>query len=120
VDINQVDKYGIPLLNHAVNFNQLVMVKQLIRLGAKVNQEDKGGFTPLLVAVTYLHTDIAKVLIENYADVTLADNDGLTPLQQAQIKGDKNLQYLLIQGNRIKTFLIFSASNYYPNPPFDA
>jgi hypothetical protein len=97
VDINQVDENGIPLLNHAVNFNQLAMVKQLIRLGAKVNQGDKSGFTPLLVAITYLHTDIAKALIENYADVTLADNNGLTPLQQAKIKGDKNLQYLLIR-----------------------
>jgi flagellar biosynthesis/type III secretory pathway chaperone len=97
VDINQVDENGIPLLNHAANFNQLAMVKQLIRLGAKVNQGDKSGFTPLLVATTYLHTDIAKALIENYADVTIADNNGLTPLQQAKIKGDKSLQYLLIR-----------------------
>lgn len=97
IDINQVDKNGIPLLNHAVNFNQLAMVKQLIRLGAKVNQGDKSGFTPLLVAVTYLHTDIAEELIKNYADVNLADKDGLSPLKQAQIKGDKNLHYLLIR-----------------------
>lgn len=97
ININQLDEYGIPLLNHAVNFNQRVMVKQLIKLGANVNQVDKNGWTPLLVAVTYSHIDIAKELIKNYADVTLANKDGLTPLKQAQIKGDNSLLYLLIR-----------------------
>ena len=108
-DINQVDEYGIPFLNHAANFNQLAMVEQLIELGAKVNQTDENGWTPLLVAVTYLHTDIVKALVKNYADVTIADKDGLTPLKQAKIKNDKNLYNLLIA--RLEKQQYFNISN---------
>jgi len=96
-DINQPDKYGITLLNHAVNFNQKKMVEYLIQAGAKVNQTDESGWSPLLVAATYGYTEIAQLLLKYQADPELADKDGLTPIAQAQQKKHKKLLYYLIR-----------------------
>lgn len=101
-DSNQRDEYQIPLLNHAVNFQQYDMVKLLIHLGTDVNQADKIGWTPLIVASTYGYEQIAKLLIKSGAKIALIADDGVTAISQANAKNNKSLEYLLIKQHEIQ------------------
>lgn len=78
-DLFYTDDDGVSILDFAVTYNNMFIVKLLLEKGRDVNDiTRKSGFTPLMAAVCYGRYDILKVLIDAGADISLADNKGLT------------------------------------------
>jgi len=97
-DINKLDKYQVPLLNHAVNFQQHEMVKLLLESGADANGVDKAGWTALIISATYGYDEIARLLMQYGAMVETTADGGESAISQAQQKNNKSLMYDLIRG----------------------
>src|SRR5437762_3005377 len=100
VDVNaQVG--GQTALHAAVAFNKLAVVKELLRVGAKLNVEHYLHGTPLGIAATLGHADIAKELIKAGADVNAGS---VTPLASAAAHGQTEvIKVLLGAGAKINT-----------------
>jgi ankyrin repeat protein len=68
-DVNSIDKDGVPVLNWALESNQIDVIEELLKAGSNVNTSDDVGITPLILAVTIGDTDLVKLLIKYGADV---------------------------------------------------
>jgi hypothetical protein len=65
LDIDVRDSYNRTALHRAVIFNQLHVVKQLIKDGIDTNAKDKGGYTALYYAAKKNRDDIVSYLTDN-------------------------------------------------------
>lgn len=74
------------LLIHAVKKENVLEVKSLIALGAKVDKKNQYNDFPLMAAAANGNTKIASILLKAGATVDLADNMGGTALQVAVFK----------------------------------
>lgn len=78
-DLFYTDDEGVSILDFAITYNNMFMVKLLLEKGKDVNVTTrKSGFTPLMAAVCYGRYDILKLLLEAGADINTADSRGLT------------------------------------------
>ena len=105
-DINERDKYSIPLLHLAASRGQTQVVKALITAGANVNQATKYGVTPLHYAVQFAPKPLSVYLLINAgADVNARDDNGTTPLHYAAFNGfTVKAQFLLAAGADINAW----------------
>ncbi|MGB5965019.1 MAG: ankyrin repeat domain-containing protein [Sulfurimonadaceae bacterium] len=78
-DLFYTDDEGVSILDFAITYNNMFMVKLLLEKGIDINDiTRRSGFTPLMAAVCYGRYDIMKVLLEAGADINTADSRGLT------------------------------------------
>lgn len=79
VNINNIPRYGSPLLIKAAIHNNLKLVKLFLEYGADINIQAKRGNTALMVLNNNKETpetlQIAKYLIEHGADMTILNDD---------------------------------------------
>lgn len=74
-----IDLNGTTMLMKAVQDNDVVRVKNLLKAGANPNTVDKFGETALIFATILDHPDIGKVLLDAKSDPNLKRKDGLSP-----------------------------------------
>ena len=76
------------LLHSAVCFDQLEMVRELLKRGASVDLPTAFGITALMGAAGYGHLSIVRILLQNMANPNLQSNvDGGTALMAAAHQG---------------------------------
>jgi len=78
LDINRPGLGNWPVLFYAIRSHDIVLVKNLIDLGASVNQEYE-GWTPLHVAAQEGFLDAVKLLVEKGADLFALTKHNLSP-----------------------------------------
>lgn len=74
-DPNQVTGRKTPLV-HAIQVNNLPIIKYLINAGANVNHTDIDGFSPIYYTLRSNNLPIAKMLIEAGAQLLVPDKNG--------------------------------------------
>ncbi|MDA3945558.1 MAG: ankyrin repeat domain-containing protein [Helicobacteraceae bacterium] len=95
-DMFYMDEEGVSILDFAITYNNMFMVKMLLEKGKDINEVTrKSGFTPLMAAVCYGRYDIMKVLLEAGADTDTADSRGLTAWGFARKMHKKSMMKLL-------------------------
>ncbi|MGB6018469.1 MAG: ankyrin repeat domain-containing protein [Sulfurimonadaceae bacterium] len=78
-DLFYTDDEGVSILDFAITYNNMFMVKLLLEKGIDINDiTRRSGFTPLMAAVCYGRYDLMKVLLEAGADINTAGSRGLT------------------------------------------
>ncbi|KAJ5608743.1 hypothetical protein N7528_009310 [Penicillium herquei] len=79
---------------------QLVIVKALLRFGAKenINAIDEKGDTPLLLAITQGASETVKLLVENGADINKQVGNRVQPLLCAAKRGSTAIVRILLEG----------------------
>jgi len=95
VDARSKDKFT-PLM-HAVNRNNMSVVRLLIDHGADVNAKNKWNISPLFMALSCipLNSEIIKYLIEKGADIHSLTSDKQTPLELLELANDSDLNEFL-------------------------
>ncbi len=95
-DLFYTDDEGVSILDFAVTYNNIYMIKLLLEKGKDVNDiTRRSGFTPLMAAVCYGRYDILKMLLDAGADINAADSRGLTALGFAKKMRKTNMIKLL-------------------------
>ncbi len=105
VDLNRVDesKYCLPAVSHAIQINDLKIVKMLIEAGCDVNCGSTGknyGNTPLMIAAWHGRDDLVEVLIEAGACLNQQDANGFTPLIKACLKGHPSSAKIILSQDK--------------------
>jgi len=84
-DIFYSDDEGVSILDFAVTYNNMYMIKLLLEKGKDVNDVTrKSGFTPLMAAVCYGRYEIFAVLLDAGADINAVERKGMTALDFAR------------------------------------
>jgi len=95
-DLFYSDDEGVSILDFAVTYNNMFMVKLLLEKGKDVNDVTrKSGFTPLMAAVCYGRYEIFRILLEAGSDTTAVERKGMTALNFAQKMRKKSMISLL-------------------------
>jgi ankyrin repeat protein len=92
-DVNAKTSGGTPLINIAVQYNNIDVVKLLLEKGANANAKDKYGYTPIIVTNNKI---IIQNLLEKGADINHMNNLGYTALSLAAGGNNKDLIRFLI------------------------
>ena len=71
---------GTPLLFQAVEENNLVSVKKILKQGVNPNVKNITGKTPLMIAVELENVETILTLLDAEADPNIKDDSGNTPL----------------------------------------
>jgi cytohesin len=94
LDPNQQDGDGLTVLHYAVASDQLKVVEELIRRGARVDLRDREGRTALHRAASY---EMAVILLNANADPEARDEVGWTPLHKSARRGHRGAVSALIE-----------------------
>lgn len=95
-DIFYFDDEGVSIFDIAITYNNIDIVKHLIKEGIDVNNTHrKSGFTALMAASCYGRVEIAKLLIENGADKDTVDLKGFSAIDFARKMNKKSVLELL-------------------------
>jgi uncharacterized protein len=98
---NKADLYacnaeGVSILDYAIMYNKINLVKIIIDKGVNINVTQRPSkFTPLMGAVCYGRGEIAKLLLEQGADIQARDSKGLSALDFAKKTNKKSMISLL-------------------------
>ncbi len=84
-------------LIRAVQNGNLIMIQQLLSLGADINGKDKKGNTPLVTAIMSNKKDIASFLLDNGASLNTPAGNGITPAIAAAKKGNVTILSQLVK-----------------------
>ncbi|BCS83579.1 putative ankyrin repeat protein [Cotonvirus japonicus] len=95
-NINLKDDNGETVLNHALQYQSINIVKMLIDKGADVHNQTNNGKTILMYACMYCDVDIIKIILEKAVNVNLQDIYGYTALIYASNRGKIEIVELLI------------------------
>ena len=91
------------LINLAVKYKNLDVIKQLSTLGFNLNEKDKSGNTPLISSIYKNYDNITKFLIENNADINGWNDILNSPLKIAIDKENFQIAELLVsKGSKFK------------------
>jgi FOG: Ankyrin repeat len=101
IDINRKDreKYEFPPISHAIQMNNIGIVKKLVENGCDYDLGSSGknaGNTPLMIACWSGFKEIAEYLIEEGACLNQQDSNGYTPLIKACIKNHIEIVKILL------------------------
>jgi ankyrin repeat protein len=123
LDINSQNQFGETPLMYAVALNDLLLMNNILHLGANSSLKDNFGRTALYQAVEKgpVGIKLTERLLETYkaeTDVNTPTNDGSTPLISATISGHNDIVNLLLEARAAvdltnetdTTALIFAAS----------
>jgi len=95
-DIFDFDEEGVSILDMAITYDNVEMVKYLIENGIDVNKTNRrSGFTSLMAAACYGRVEIAKILLKNNVDQTAKDLKGFTAIDFARKMNKKSVLSLL-------------------------
>ena len=95
-DIFDFDEEGVSILDMAITYDNVEMVKYLIENGIDINQTNRrSGFTSLMAAACYGRVEIAKILLKNNVDQTAKDLKGFTAIDFARKMNKKSVLSLL-------------------------
>lgn len=100
-DVHGADSYGDTTLIEAIRKKHVVVVEELLRVGADANTPNNRGVTPLMTAVTHNpdNTQMMQLVLAAGVDVNAQDNRGMTALMDAARYGRKeNVVLLLAHG----------------------
>ncbi len=98
IDVNIKGQEGTIALIEAAQFNNLDIVRLLIKQGVDVNAIDNiVGWTALMPTARNGHTDIINLLVKAGADINAIDKEGTTALVQAAIGGHLDIIRVLIK-----------------------
>ncbi|KAF5270594.1 hypothetical protein FQR65_LT05492 [Abscondita terminalis] len=90
-DVNVTDKYGVPVLHHAVNYNQYEIVKVLIDNNVNINCITKFNETALFwTTFSDVDLNITDLLISVGVNINFPNQDGVTPIHYAIMKENRN------------------------------
>jgi ankyrin repeat protein len=90
------DDEGVSILDMAITYDNIEMVKYLIEQGIDINKTTrKSGFTALMAAACYGRVEIMKMLLEEGADTTLKDLKGFSAIDFARKMNKKSILELL-------------------------
>ncbi|MCW5671406.1 MAG: ankyrin repeat domain-containing protein [Hydrogenophaga sp.] len=100
-DLKSTNRYGGTALIPAAERGHVETVRTLIEAGVAVDHVNRLGWTALLEAVilgdgSERYQQIVDLLVKGGANVNLADKDGVTPLRHARMKGQKEIEALLV------------------------
>jgi len=94
---NHMTWHHVTLLHDMAQEGNIPKAKLLIESGADINPiEEEYQSTPLGMAVRWGHRDMVAYLLSQGADVTKSGTDWSTPLSWAQKKGNKEIEYILL------------------------
>jgi hypothetical protein len=97
-DVHKYDG-GNNLLHMACRYGDLLLIRQLCRLGVKLEQVNSTGRTPLELACIHNHLEAVKLLLEKGCKSDEMDATGYTILHKACLLGQHNiLKHLLENG----------------------
>lgn len=121
---NFADKYGVPLLFHAINFGTTHSMRKLLEAGADVNCVSWQGYSPWFLAVDSREMAKIHLLEEFHADQTIQNHLGHNALHLVAMRGDVRLFHYLIHhtpesailavNRRGDTLLLLTASSRHP------
>ena len=95
-DIFDFDDEGVSILDMAITYDNIDMVKYLIENGMDVNQTNRrSGFTSLMAAACYGRVEIAKILLSNGVDQNAKDSKGFSAIDFARKMNKKSVLELL-------------------------
>ena len=95
-DIFDFDDEGVSVLDIAITYDNLEMVRYIIEKGRDVNETTRrSGFTPLMAAACYGRVEIAKYLLEQGASQDAKDSKGFTAIDFARKMNKKSILELL-------------------------
>lgn len=114
VDINLVDekKYMFPPISHAIQINNISIIKLLIDYGANVNEPSLNGKnyynTPLMIASWGGNLELVKILVENGACINQVDKgNGFTALIKSVYRNHPQVVRYLLEHKADKTICSF-------------
>lgn len=114
VGVDATDGDGRTALIHSAAYNNIELMRWLVKNGADINLKDRIGYTALHFAGQNKYVDIAAYLLEKGADPNVQDIHGNTPLWTAifNSKEEKGVVKLLLKhgGNPNLT------NNYHKTP----
>ena len=114
VGIDATDGDGRTALIQTAAFNNIELLKWLVKNGADINFQDRIGYTALHFAGQNKYVDIAAYLLESGADPNIRDIHGNTPLWTAifNSRDEKRIVRLLLKhGANINL-----SNNYHKTP----
>jgi ankyrin repeat protein len=95
-DIFDVDSEGVSILDMAITYDNLQMVKYLVSQGKDVNERTrKSGFSALMCAASYGREEITRYLLEQGADESVQDVKGFRAVDFARKMNKKSILKLL-------------------------
>jgi ankyrin repeat protein len=95
-DIFDFDDEGVSVLDMAITYDNLEMVRYIVERGKDVNQTTrKSSFTPLMAAACYGRVTIVKYLLDKGASQTAQDTKGFTAIDFARKMNKKSVLALL-------------------------
>ncbi len=95
-DIYDIDNEGVSVLEYAITYGYIDMVKLLLQKGVSINKTArKSGFTPLMAAVSYNHSELVKIFLTQNPDLNAQDSSGFTALDFARRMHRKKILVLL-------------------------
>lgn len=104
---------------HAVRFDDIEKVKELINSGVDINYQDSRGDNALFIAIEINNNEIAKLLLHHGIDFNCKNRDGDTPLMMACEEENKELVKDLIdlganiyERDRLGKTALFYAEEY--------
>lgn len=98
-DLNHVERYGSPLLYHAVQSRKPSTIELLLKHGADPQATEGNGLTPLHIAAVQGDVAIMESLLAAGAPVDAQAHIGVTPLHYAASSGRANaVRFLLNHG----------------------
>jgi len=95
-DIFDFDDEGVSVLDIAITYDNLEMVRYIVENGRDVNQTTRrSGFTPLMAAACYGRVEILQYLLQQGASQTARDAKGFTAIDFARKMNKKSILALL-------------------------
>ena len=93
------DSNGQSVLHWAVEFDQVDLIDQFVKVGLDVNAENNDGRTPLHSAAANGNLESVRKLLESggKASMTVVAGNGGTPLHEAVAKGHKDVVSVLLE-----------------------
>lgn len=95
-DIYDFDDEGVSIFDMAITYNNIFLVKYIIKKGIDVNKtQRRSGFTPLMCAACYGRAEIIKILLEQGADKDATESKGFNATDFARKMNKKSVLVLL-------------------------
>jgi uncharacterized protein len=95
-ELDDFNEDGVSILDYAVMYNRVELVKKLLESGIDLNfTRRRSKFTPLMGAVCYGRKEIVQILLDNGADTNAVDSKGLCALDFAKKTHKKSMIALL-------------------------
>ncbi|XP_051157610.1 putative ankyrin repeat protein RF_0381 [Leptopilina boulardi] len=112
VNVNCRLQDGCTLLHHACRFENVCVVKELVRRGADINAIDVAKLSPLHISIFEFSYGVTEFLIKKLAYIEVRDENNETPLFSAVIENNlTSIRLLLEAGANVNV-----VNNSYESP----